>query len=37
MNEIILKEDYAEIIIKSKKYGVFKSKIDLDDIQKVKI
>ena len=24
MNEIILKEDYAEIIIKSKKYGVFK-------------
>lgn len=36
MNEIILKEDYAEIIIKSKKYGVFKSKIDLDDIQKVK-
>lgn len=35
-NEIILKDNYAEIIINSKKYGTLKSKIDLDDIEKVK-
>ena len=36
-NEIILKEDYAEIVIESKKYGVsFLTKIDKEDIEKVK-
>lgn len=35
-NEIILKENYAEIVIKTKKNGTVKSKIDLEDVEKVK-
>lgn len=35
-NEIILRDDYAEIIIKSKKYGItFLTMIDKEDIEKV--
>lgn len=34
-NEILLCDDFAEVIINSPKYGIFKSKIDLDDIEKV--
>lgn len=35
-NEYILHDNYAEIIIKSKKYGEHKALIDLDDVEKCK-
>ena len=35
-NIYILKEKYAEIIINSKKYGVKKVKIDIEDVEKCK-
>ena len=35
-NNIVFLKDYAEILIDSPKYGLFKIKIDLDDVQKIK-
>ena len=35
-NEYILYDDYAEIVITSKKFGIFKTQIDLDDVDKCK-
>lgn len=35
-NKYILKENYAELIINSKKYGIVKVKIDIQDINKCK-
>lgn len=35
MNKIIIKDSYAELIITSPKYGEFKSKIDIEDIDRV--
>lgn len=35
-NEYILYEDYAEIVITSKKFGIFKTQIDLDDVDRCK-
>lgn len=36
-NEIIIKENYAEIIINSKKWGEKRSLISLEDVEKVKL
>lgn len=36
MNKIIIKEEYAEIVINSKKHGIQKVIIDIEDVQKVK-
>jgi hypothetical protein len=35
-NEIIIKENYAEMIIKSPKYGIKKTIFDLEDVEKIK-
>ena len=35
-NEYIFYQDYAEIVVDSKKYGVIKTKIDLEDVDKCK-
>ena len=35
-NDIVIKDNYAEIIINSPKYGNYKALIDIDDIEKVK-
>ena len=35
-NEYILHDTYAEIIIKSPKYGIFEVKIDIEDVEKCK-
>lgn len=35
-NKYILKENYVELIINSKKYGVIRAKIDIEDIEKCK-
>lgn len=35
-NEIIYHKDYAEIVINNKKYGIIKTKISLQDVDKVK-
>lgn len=35
-NEFILKDDYAIIIVKSPKYGIFEVKIDIEDVEKCK-
>lgn len=35
MNKIIIKDSYAELIIISPKYGEFRSKIDIEDIDRV--
>lgn len=35
-NKIIILKDYAEIIINSKKHGILKIKIDIEDIEKIK-
>lgn len=36
VNEYIIHENYAEIVINSSKYGQFKTKIDIEDIEKCK-
>lgn len=35
-NEYIINEDYAELILKSPKYGIIKVKIDTEDVEKCK-
>ena len=35
MNEIRIKEDYAEVIIKSPKYGIFTVLISIEDVERV--
>ena len=34
-NEIIIKKNYAEMIIKSPKFGVFKTILSLEDVDKI--
>ena len=34
-NEILINNDYAVLICKSKTYGIFESKIDIEDIPKI--
>lgn len=35
-NQIIINDNYAEIVIESRKYGILKTKIDIEDIDKIK-
>lgn len=35
-NEYVIRDDYAEILIDSPKYGIMSTKIDLDDVEKCK-
>ena len=35
-NEIIIKKNYAEMIIKSPKFGIFKTILSLEDVDKIK-
>ena len=35
-NEIIIRDEYAELVVKSPKYGIKKAIIDIDDVEKIK-